>query len=114
MELTHQMEGDDDLGQVKVDVEAVDQGIGQGRSDWMQLTHQMEGDDDLGVLNLVLQNVDQVVGFPWVPRQCDAIREKAIEVRLRNDEAVFAMCLPRQLLLPKPLGLLASHRATSS
>ena len=44
------------FGQVEVNVEAVDKGVGKGGGDGVQLPHQVEGDDDLRVLNLVLHH----------------------------------------------------------
>ena len=56
---------EESLGQVEVDVEAVDHGVGQGGGDGVELAHQVEGHDDLGIFNL--QDVDQIVSFSWVP-----------------------------------------------
>ena len=45
------------LGQVKVDVEAVDHRVGEHAVDGGELTHQVEGDDDLRVFHLVLNHI---------------------------------------------------------
>ena len=44
----------------------------------------------------------------------DTVREEPVQVCLGDDEAVLALGLGRHLLLPQPLSLLASHRASTS
>ena len=39
-----------------MDIEAVDEGVGEGGGDGVQLAHQVERDDDLRVFNLVLHH----------------------------------------------------------